>query len=181
MNSDFIIKYVPYGKGNSTAFYKLIDPFCIFYLHFIDGIESIDMSIFSNNDSPKMISWRGFAYENVAFNHIKQIKETLGIKNVSTTESTFFEKDNNEITQIDLLIDRDDNIVNLCEIKFYSDIFIQDKREHLSLLKKQVNLSKYIKKKKVIRNTLITTYGIKDNEYQWDYDSVIILDDLFID
>ncbi len=180
INSDFIIKYSPFGKTKLIPYYKLIDPFCIFYLKFIEGSNSFSKDYFQlNNNSQQLVTWRGYSFENVIFNHIPQIKEALGIRGVSTNESTYFEKSDNEVSQIDLIISRNDNIVNLCEVKFYSDDYVQDKNSHLSLIRKQESLSKYINKKQIIRNVLITTYGIKDNEYKWDYDAVITLDDLF--
>lgn len=83
-------------------------------------------------------------------------------------------------TQIDLIIERKDNIVNLCEIKFYGNTFTQNKEAHRNLLNKQELLEKEISPKMVIHNTLITTYGLKYNEYSSDFDNVITMDALFL-
>ena len=81
--------------------------------------------------------------------------------------------------QIDLVIERKDNIVNLCEIKFYGNDFSISKDYHKIMLNKQELLSKEISKKMIIHSTLITTYGLKYNEYSSDFDNVITMDDLF--
>ncbi len=179
--SDFVIKYVSLGKSKKEPYYKLIDPFCLFYLRFIDNKSSFNEEVFQDNTlSQQIVVWRGLAFENVAFNHINQIKDSLGIRSVSTIESTFYGSDESESAQIDMIIERNDNIVNMCEIKFYSDLYTCNKNSHLDLVRKNKVLSEYIKKKQIIHNTLITTYGIKDNEYKNDYMNVITLDDLFI-
>ncbi len=178
--SDFIIKYVPLGKSKKEPYYKLIDPFCLFYLRFIDNKNSFNEEVFQDNAlSQQIVVWRGLAFENVAFNHISQIKDALGIRSVSTIESTFYESSESESAQIDMVIERNDNIVNMCEIKFYSDLYCGTKNTHLDLVRKNRVLSEFIKKKQIIHNTLITTYGIKYNEYRFDYMNVITLDDLF--
>lgn len=178
--SDFIIKYVPLGKSKKEPYYKLIDSFCLFYLRFIDNRNSLNSDVFQDSfESQPLVVWRGLAFENVAFNHIAQIKEALGIRSVATIESSFYESNDNESAQIDMVIERKDNIVNMCEMKFYSDLYIGNKNHHLDLIRKNRVLSGFIKKKETIHNTLVTTYGIKDNEYRFDYVNVITLDDLF--
>ena len=178
--SDFVIKYVPLGKSKKEPYYKLIDPFCLFYIRFIDNKNRFNEEVFQDNAlSQQIVVWRGLAFENIAFNHINQIKDALGIRGVSTIESTFYESTETESAQIDMVIERKDNIVNMCEIKFYSDLYVGSKNSHFDLLRKNRVLSEYIKKKQTIYNTLITTYGLKDNEYRFDYINVVTLDDLF--
>ena len=152
----------------------------MFYLSFIKNQTSLDKSLFSTNaSSQKITSWRGIAFENVCYNHIPQLKAVLGISGVVTNHySLVYQSDSEKGAQIDLILERNDNIVHLCEIKFYSNVFVQTKEEHIKLLNKSNVLSKFIKRKESIRNVLITTYGLKENEYQWDYDHVITLEDL---
>ena len=177
--SDFIISYIPFGDGKRNEKYRLIDPFCLFYLRFVKENEILNESFWSNNvNSQSIITWRGYGFENVCFNHIKQIKIALGISGVSTKQSAWSAYD--EGTQIDLIIERKDNIVNMCEIKFYSDDFIVDKKYDMLFRERALILSKYIPKKCGIHNTLITTYGIKNNEYRWSFNNVITMDDLFM-
>ena len=78
ISSDFITKYVPFGHGKREEHYKLIDPFCIFYLHFVNGQKKISEKFWQQNvTSASVSSWRGYAFENVCFNHIEQIKRSL--------------------------------------------------------------------------------------------------------
>ena len=99
---------------------------------------------------------------------------------ISSTESAWTKVGNQERgTQIDLLIIRKDNVVNMCEMKFYSDEFVVDKDYDLVLRNRQTVLYEKLPKKDIIHNTLITTYGIKNNEYRWAFEKVITLEDLF--
>lgn len=179
--SDFVIKYIPFGKRNKEH-YKLVDPFCIFYLHFMNKKKITDENFWQNNiSSQQIVSWRGYAYENVCFNHITQIKKALGISGVITSQSAWSKKsDDTEGTQIDLLISRNDNVVNMCEIKYYSDEFVVDKNYYHTLLHRAELLSKEIPQKYSIYNTLITTFGLHYNEYSGIFTNVITLDDLFV-
>lgn len=180
ISSDFIIKYVPFGKGKKEH-YKLTDPFCLFYLHFIDGKKKTDENFWQQNvSSPQVVSWRGYAYENVCFNHVPQIKKALGISGVITTHSAWSKRsDDEEGTQIDLIISRNDNVVNICEIKYYSDNFTVSKEYYRVLLHRQELLAKEISPKYTIHNTLITTFGLTYNEYGGIFSNVINIDDLF--
>lgn len=180
--SDFVIKYVPFGKGKKEH-YKLVDPFCMFYLHFVEGKKEIDENFWKQNiSSQQIVSWRGFAYENVCFNHIQQIKKALGISGVVTTHSAWSKRsDDEEGAQIDLLISRNDNVLNMCEMKYYSDEFVVNKEYYQVLLHRQEILKKEISPKISIHNTLITTFGLTYNEYSGIFSNVITLDDLFVD
>lgn len=76
--SDFIIKYTPFTYKKREDHYKLVDPFCIFYLRFVDGMDTIKEGFWLENvDTPSIASWRGYAFENVCFCHIDQIKRAL--------------------------------------------------------------------------------------------------------
>ncbi|MBR5510446.1 MAG: ATP-binding protein [Lachnospiraceae bacterium] len=183
ISSDFIIKYVPFGCGKREEHYKLIDPFCMFYLHFILNQKKISEKFWQQNVTSAAVSiWRGFAFENVCFNHIEQIKRALGISGVITETSAWSKKeDDTEGTQIDLLISRNDNVINMCEIKYYSDEFKVNKEYYLKLLKRQTILTESVSPKVVIHSTLITTFGLSLNEHSGAFSSVIVLDDLFKD
>ena len=135
---------------------------------------------FSNANPLQINSWRGFAFENVCFNHIGQIKRALGISDVRTTHSAWSKRgDDIDGTQIDLLIERDDNVINACEIKYYSGDFAVDKAYDRVLKNRMQLLWKEVSPKVSIYNTLITTYGLVHNEYRGDFIKVVTLDDLF--
>ena len=181
ISSGFVTRYVPFGVSKKEEHYKLIDPFCLFYLHFVDGQTSFVGKRWeqSNNTQP-VISWRGFAFENVCFNHIEQIKKCLGISGVVTTTSAWSKKkDDKEGTQIDLLIIRNDNVINMCECKFYSDVFMVDEAYFRKVSRRTEILLESSSPKTAIYSTLITTYGLKQNEYRDAFVSVVTIDDLF--
>lgn len=181
VSGDFVTEYCSFGNNKETL-YKLTDPFCNFYLEFIKKSKNSGKNDWvSMEKSPRVRTWKGYAFENVCWNHIKQIKVALGIIGVVTTESLWSKRgsDNVNGTQIDLIIVRNDNIVNMCEIKFYSSEFEVDKEYHLVLDKRKELLQEMIPKKAVVHSTLITTFGIKQSGYYSDFVNVITMDDLF--
>lgn len=177
----FIQKYNPFGYAKNERMYRLIDPFCLFYLNNVKENLGKDKYWETNIDSQNIVVWKGLAFENLCFNHIDKIKEKLGIKWMATNESMWFQKgdENRRGAQIDLLIQRKDNIINLCEAKFYSSEVLMTKGTHLNLANKINALRETISKKTSLMNVLITTYGLKSNEYSFDYPLVVTLDDLF--
>jgi len=182
VESDFAIKYIPFGEGKRQAKYKLTDPFCLFYLSFIKNKNQVNADFWKSSiDSQSVVVWKGIAFENVCFRHIDQIKSALKIRGVRTKESAWNrqgDKDNAG-AQVDLLIERNDNVVNMCEIKFYSDEFKVDKAYDLVVKRRHNALKEMISPKVSVYNTLITTYGLRKNEYSDVFVNVITLDNLF--
>ena len=179
--SDFVISYTPFGFSKRETYYKLTDAFCLFYLHFVKN-KTIANNLFWQQSTalPEIVIWRGYAFENVCFNHIEQIKNALGISGVISSESAWTKKDDDEDgMQIDLLISRRDNAVNMCEIKFYSDDFVVSKEYYRTILRRSESLSKKLSPKISVYNTLITTYGLKKNEYSGAFVKTVTFDDLF--
>ena len=180
--SDFIVTYTPFGESKKSTYYKLIDPFCIFFLRFVEGKDSLNLDNMGleNLDTPKSNTWRGLAFENVCFNHILEIKNALGIKNVATQQTLLSPQSEDAVnSQIDLIIERRDNIINLCEMKFCSDDYTVSKEYYRRLLQRVNNIQPLVNRKCAVRNTLITTFGLKKNEYSSAFSDVIVLDDLF--
>lgn len=180
--SDFIMKYTPFDEGKRKDAYKLTDSFCLFHHAWVAGQDRMNPDFWMLNiTSPAVVVWRGFAFEEVCFSHIPQIKAALGIAGVASTQSAWVVKGDEEKsgTQIDLLISRKDNIVNMCEMKFYGKEFLVSKTYDRVLAHRQFLLSGKINKRSVIHPTLITTYGLTYNEYSGNFFHVITLDDLF--
>lgn len=180
--SGFVIRYHPFGMGKNVIRYRLMDPFCIFYLKYVKGQDSLTDTFWQKSvNTQQLVTWRGFAFENVCLNHIDQIKSALGISGVSTKHSVWIKKpdDENEGTQIDLIIERKDDTVNMCEMKYYSMEFASDKHYHDVLVKRQALIENSVNRNTAVLSTLITTYGLKYNEYSDDFDHVITLEDLF--
>lgn len=179
---DFIIKYKSFGDNKRDEIYKLVDPFSYFYLTFLDkSSDNRNIDWINIEDSSRVLSWKGYAFENVCWNHIHQIKMALQIGGVSTTEALWSKRgdENTRGTQIDLIIVRKDNVVHMCEIKFYNDEFEVDKDYHLILEKRKKILREQIPKRATIHNTLITTYGLRKTNYFGDFVHVVTIDQLF--
>ena len=180
--SDFLIKYIPFPDGKREEKYRLSDSYCLTYLHFIKGQKKRENFWQSNVNSSSLNIWRGLAFENVCYLHYPQIKKSLEISGVESSMSMWIKEktDDSEGTQIDLLIDRADNVVNLCELKFYSGEFSVDYNYEEKMRTRDRLVMEKISRKKVVRNTLVTTYGLKKNTYSDIFTNVITLEDLFV-
>lgn len=180
--SDFILRYVPFGYSKRAEHYKLIDPFCLFYAKFLAHNNITDQEFWEKNQNAQNISaWKGIAFEEVCLNHIQQIKKALGIGAVTSTESAWSLRgdDETEGTQIDLLIDRADRVVNLCEMKFYKEDFTVSKAYDAKLRHRLQTLIDNLPLNRNVHLTLITTYGLTYNEYFGHFQSVVTMDALF--
>lgn len=182
ISSDIIIKYYSFGESKREQLYKIVDPFCLFYLNFVDNNKNNSVSYFESiYNSSKANSWKGVAFENVCFNHIDQIKDALKISGVSSYETLWAKKGNEEEigTQIDLILDRADNVIDLCEVKFYNDLYSLNKDDYLKIERRKNIISSMVPKRKIIHSILITSYGLKKNEYSNAFVKTITIDDLF--
>ncbi|MCD8297667.1 MAG: ATP-binding protein [Prevotella sp.] len=179
----FICKYdCRYGKRNKTI-YQLIDNYTLFYYKFIQNNAGIDSNFWSlNTNTPVRNAWEDLAFERVCFEHIKQIKQALGISGVSTKIYSLRITDNpvnGKGAQIDMVIERDDQVINLCEMKFSTTEYTIKKEDDENIRNKVAQYSEIRKTRKAIHVTLITPYGIKENIYQYSIQNTITADDLF--
>lgn len=181
IGSDFVIKYVPFGASQREEYYKLTDPFCWFWLHFKEGkqIRQEDYWQCHLRES-EITSWRGIAFEEVCLRHIKQIKQALQIGAVSSTESAYIAKGNDEMEgmQIDLIINRNDDVVNICELKYSKAPYIITQAYANKLTARQEAMEKSIKGKTFLL-TYIGSSPLADNEYSYIFPCQVTLDDLF--
>ncbi|MFK7786932.1 MAG: hypothetical protein AB8B56_17555, partial [Crocinitomicaceae bacterium] len=111
--------------------------------------------------SRSYISWGGFAFEILCLKHVDQIKKELKIGAVASNNSTW----RNENAQIDLVIDRADNVINLCELKFYTKEFTITKKYKDELINKKTEFSNDLSARKNLFTTMVTTYGVKRNKH----------------
>ncbi|MBO7652639.1 MAG: AAA family ATPase [Bacteroidales bacterium] len=180
--SDFISRYVPFGVSKREEHYKLTDNFCLFHEKFLAGNEITDADFWEKNqNAQKLSAWKGIAFEEVCLAHIQQIKNALGIGAITSRESAWSIKGDkeNDGTQIDLLIDRDDSIVNLCEMKFLKDKFSITKSYDEKLRSRTQMLIDRLPKRTTVHLTLITSYGLKYNEYSGQIQKLLTLDSIF--
>jgi len=164
--SGFIRSSKPYDKETKEAIYRLVDEFSLFYLKFMDKAD-LTTNWSSVRGSASYLIWGGMAFEAVCLKHVDQIKNALGLKGISTRESSWrylpSKSMKDDGAQIDLLIDRDDHSINICEIKFYTGELTISKSYAGELQQKLDVFQQKVKPKKALFLTLITTYGVKEN------------------
>jgi len=179
--SDFAVRYFPFGSRSDDEHYKLADPFCWFWLHFVKGRTRRTADAWHGDADAAVVTWRGIAFEEVCWSHWRQIKRALGIESVITEQSAWLKRGDGEAegAQIDMLLLRNDHIVNMCEMKFYNTEFAVDKSYHRKLILRQNLLQQALPNRTTVHATLVTTEGLQYNEYSNDFQKVIILDDLF--
>lgn len=173
----FIRRYNNIATTQKGCFYQVIDPFVLFSLYFRDGkIKSWQSFI----KSPDYYTWRGNAFEAVCLEHIPQIKAALGISGIESNEYSWRSKKIKGGAQIDLLIDRRDDVINLCEMKCTDQAYevTADYRENL--INKIVSFNEEVNSKKSVHVTLVTSNGYKRNEYSDVIQNAVDPDCLFL-
>jgi uncharacterized protein len=168
LESGFVTEYIPFDKTVKDAIFKLTDEYSLFYLKFIEDNKSFGQGTWLlKSASPSWASWSGLAFENIWLKHIPQIKKALGIGAVYTQESAwrYVSKGEGKGVQIDLLIDRQDNCINLCEVKFSNKIFTLTKDYADNLTQKRWVFEEKTGTKKTVFVTLLTTFGTTVNEH----------------
>jgi hypothetical protein len=166
--SGFITPYIPFGKNYKDSIYKLTDEYSLFYTRFIENSKSKGQGTWLRlAEAPSWKSWSGLAFESICLKHYKQIKKAIGIEDVYAEISSwrYQPKEGEQGAQIDLLFDRNDHCINLCEMKFSLAEFAIDKKYAAVLRQKRNVLREKTKTRKTLFLTLVTTYGAKKNEY----------------
>jgi hypothetical protein len=159
--SGFIRKYKSFNKKVNQNVYQLTDFYSLFYLKYILN-SKIDPDNWINFMSDA--NWTGYAYELVWLQHINQIKQNLGIIGVLSNTATWHGATDLGKAQIDLLLDRKDYIINICEAKFSISEFVISKEYAMNLRKKIAIFTEATKTKKTVFLTILTTFGLKENE-----------------
>ena len=179
--SDFITGYTPYGMPKSTVFYKLMDNFCLFWLKYVEP-NSKDAGFLTDNMASDILkAWHGVAFEEVCWQHIQPIKRALGIDGVRASLSAWAMRgdDSQDGAQIDMLIVRDDNVVNLCEMKFASTPYSISKDEEMRLRHRIEALKATLSPKQTVHLTMITTYGVAYGKHSGIVQKEVRMEDLF--
>lgn len=183
---DFVVSYSQFGNKLRGTIYRLVDFYTLFYFKFINGVDSKDEEWWLHNYNSRSVeSWQGVAFELVCLLHLRQIKMKLGIAGISTSASSWrYVPRNGSITdrgaQIDLVIDRSDHCINLCEMKFsvgrfsVSDEYEDKLRNRIQLFREKT------KTNKSLYSTFVTTYGVVDGGHRSIVDSEVVGDDLFV-
>jgi AAA+ ATPase superfamily predicted ATPase len=181
--SGFIRKYPPYGKKRRNSLYQLVDPYSLFYMQFIKSVSPLEQKNWLTFiDSPKYRAWSGYAFEQAALYHLPQIKNALGISGVHTSVSSWRSRSKSSGAQIDLVIDRRDQVINLCEMKFSINPFTIEKKYAIELRNKIGVFRQETNARKSVFLTLITTFGLKTNEHSTGLvQNDLTMNDLFAD
>ena len=187
-DSGFVRRYEYYGHKIKDQLYQLSDYYTLFYYRFLKEGFGKDEHFWSHTlDNPSRRAWAGFTFEQLCKDHIAQIKRKLGISGVLSAESAWFGKAPSETeapgkaagAQIDLIIDRRDQVVNLCEIKYSLNPFEIDKDYEQKLRNKIAVFRDSTNCRKTIQLTFISTFGLQRNGYSNMVSNEVLLDDLF--
>lgn len=176
---DFLRTYRAFGKRQRDMLYQLTDMFTLFYLRFVKNSSGTNEQAWSTMKEGQRNAWSGYAFELVCILHINQIKKALGISGIASNFCTWSKKGNGKGAQIDLLIDRDDNVVNLCEMK-YGDRPYELTKDYVEWIKERRDIFKAdTQTNKTLRITFVSPYGIAKGKYSSTIQSVVTQKDLF--
>jgi uncharacterized protein len=190
IDAGFLI-YVPsFNKKKAGGIYRLIDEYSLFYLTWMAenskiGLEGVDSGFWVKKyGTSKWTAWSGCAFESLCLKHIEKIKQALGISGISTIESGWHylpkKSTDQQGAQIDLVIDRADKCINLCEMKYSDSEFVVDKLYVEKLQNKKRVFRKQTGTNKTLFTTMVTTYGVKKNSHYLSVvDNQLTMDDLF--
>ncbi len=182
--SGFINAYYPFGKKKKDMLYRLTDEYSLFYLRFIERHKDEGKSTWNHlSQTATAKVWAGYAYENLCLKHLEQIKNAMGIAGVYAESSTFLLKGNEteKGVQIDMVLDRNDQTINLFEIKFYNAEYVLTESEAKALRNLKAIFETKTGTRKRLMMTMITTFGIKHNQHSIGLiEQSLTMDDLFM-
>ena len=181
---DFITTYSKFKKTTRDSFYRISDNYLLFYFKFIRENNSKDSHYWTNNlTTSAVVAWQGFSFETVCLQHLSQIKKKLGISGIATSSSSWRKKgaSDSQGTQIDLLIDRADRVITICEMKFSQVPYSISKNYENNLRMKMACFIEETKTRKTLALTMITTYGVLQGIHSGIVNNEVVMDDLFED
>lgn len=184
IDSGFVRENLFFGNKKRETYYQLADYYTCFYFHFLKGKKKTDEQYWSNSiDLPARKTWAGLTFEQVCKDHVSQIRRSLGISGVLSEISSWSTPGDEELglpgVQIDMLIDRRDRVITLCEMKFSVNDYIIDKDYNEKIRNKIEVFRKITNTRKAIQIAFVTTYGVKQNKYSGVIQGQVTLDDLF--
>jgi len=182
----FIRRYCAYGMKNKHAVYQLIDFYTIFYYKMVAGLDRQDKDRWLDlQQTPAFNTWCGLAFERVCMAHVPQLKAALGIAGVSTSiyvwSSRHTEHTDGRGCQIDLVIERRDQTIDLCEMKYSKGDIHITADDYRSVLNKQETFRRETRTKSALHNVLVASSAVARNAYSDEFQHIITLDQLFKD
>lgn len=176
----FVREYLAFGKKKKDRIFQLTDPFTLFHLAFSEKQKKYVEDYWLHYcTTPAHSAWSGYAFELVCLLHMSQIKQSLGISGVLTEASSWRSRNPDAGAQIDLVLDRSDSIIHLCEMKFASDLYTIDKDYSRKLREKRSTFLAETGTRKAAHTTLVTTFGLTRNEYSAEILFQVSMDALF--
>jgi uncharacterized protein len=182
---NLIMTVQPFQNKKKGMLYRLADEYSKFYIHFIEKSKINSASNWINYQASNKAfkAWQAYSFESICIKHANAVKQALGISGVFTEVGSYYKAGTKTLAgfQIDMLIDRADNAMNICEIKFYNKPIVITKTIADDMRLKRANFIEFSKNKKAIFNTIIATYGIDRSDYQGsEIDTVVNMDSLFL-
>ncbi len=176
----FLRSYRRFGCGKQGELYQLVDPFTLFWLRFVEG-SSDERWWSANRLGARVRSWNGRAFELVCILHVPQMLRALGVWGVSVNACSWRSRSADPGAQIDLVLDRADGVVNLCEMKWVGsgEAYAIDKAYSRALLSKAEAFARETGTPKALHITLVSPGGVKRNSYSGTAAAAITSDDLF--
>ncbi len=177
---DFILSYARYGNTKNNAIYRIKDFYTLFYYKYVHGMDTKDRHRWTHlSSSAQVSSWQGFSFELLCLLHLDEIKKALGIDRILNDASAWRSKQTERNTQIDLVIERADHNINLCEMKFSTGMYAIDKEYEQKLRERMSIFQAETKTRCSTRLTMVTTYGVLQNKHSGIVSDEVALDDLF--
>lgn len=186
--NDLITSYTQYGNKRKGTLYRVTDFFTLFYLKYVNGVRHRQSRYWlAKSATPSVMAWRGLTFELVCLLHIDQINQALGIMGMLTSESCWRSSQAQEVdssgkqmkAQIDMIIDRSDRIIHLCEMKFSNEKYIITKEYEERLRDKMTIFRQETKTTKMLNLTFVTTHGVAKGVHAGIVQSQVTIDDLF--
>jgi len=178
----FIERYNDFTKQKNSAYYRLVDPFSLFWLKYVNEKNSKDEYYWTNLiDDGGRRAWSGHAFEMLCLRHLPQIKRKLGISGISTEAFSWKSKKAKPGEQIDLIISRKDGVLNLCEMKYSLHPITLSANDEKNLQNKRTAFLAETGTNKATHITLVSTYGLSEAGYRASVQPEVTIDDLFSD
>jgi hypothetical protein len=178
---DFIETYSKFKSSVRNTVYRISDPYTLFYFKFVHNNNSKDEHYWSSNiNTPMIRSWQGFSFETICLSHLAQIKNALGISGISSNSCSWRKQGGEDDgAQIDLLIDRSDRVINVCEMKFSEKPYSITKHYADALRLKMAVFAEATRIHKTLALTMVITYGILPGIHSGIVQNEVIMDELF--
>lgn len=199
----FIRSYTPFSTGRRNrgtderqspdTLFQLVDPFTLFHFQVMRKAGTRDAHFWSNNQNSNAFNaWSGLAFEKLCLNHEEQIRAALGVSGVSAEVFSWFSKAVETVdpktgkkvksrgAQIDMLIDRADKVINVCEMKFWSTLYSMSAKDEADIERRVSALRHETGTDKNVIVTLVTTKGLVRNEHSEGVQKVVVLEELFV-